>query len=84
MSILKDHLEFPQDFTFKIIGDQTPEFECSVENIFVPYPERAIAPKISTGSKYVSYSITVRLENYEELESLYQKISTLNGLKFYC
>ena len=84
MSILKEHLEFPQDFTFKVIGDNTPHFEFDVEEIFVSYPERIITAKISANQKYISYSVAVRLESYEELEALYAKISALRGLKFYC
>jgi putative lipoic acid-binding regulatory protein len=84
MSVLKEHLEFPLDFTFKIVGDKTEQFDFDVKEVFSDYPEKTIAPKISSNGAYISYSVTVYLESYEALESLYTRISTLNGLKFHC
>ena len=81
MSNLKDIMEFPALHTFKIVGKNTPLFRSEISKIFqgVDIP----SPRPSRDGNYVSYSITVLVENFQELETFYKKISFINELKFY-
>lgn len=72
-------MEFPNDFTFKVIGEATPEFEGEVLRIFRQYfpklGEGAIQIKSSNNEKYLSYSIHVTAESKEQLDTVYQALS---------
>lgn len=83
MSKIKEYIDFPTIFTFKIVGDNIPGFTFGVEEMFNAYVEKSIVPTESANSKYISLSVTVELKSYEELESAYEKISKLRGLRFY-
>ncbi len=82
MSKIKDCIEFPVIYTFKIVGENTSTFTFGVEEIFCNYEEISIVPTFSKGEKYISLSTTVTVNDYEELEYLYGRIARLKGLRF--
>jgi putative lipoic acid-binding regulatory protein len=80
--LLKDLLEFPLDHTFKIIGEDTPLFRSGVEEVFAGYGKSALVETLRKG-KYVSFSVTLYIKDYEDMERIYAAISKIDGLKFY-
>ena len=83
MSNLKEYLEFPLDYTFKIIGENTGEFSESALNIFRDKGDFKHHTTVSKNNTFKSISVTVYVEDYEELESFYVKIKALKGLKYH-
>jgi putative lipoic acid-binding regulatory protein len=83
MARLDEYMEFPSIFTFKIIGESIPAFTLGIEEIFASYPDKTIVPTMSSKATYISMSVTVMIQTYEELEALYEHISKLKGLRFY-
>ncbi len=84
MSKIKELQQFPTIFTFKIVVESGDEFKEPVKKLFdLPDKEVEIKETESTGGKYVSFSITTVIMDYEELEKFYKEISMLKGLKFY-
>lgn len=80
---LKELQKFPDNFLFKIVGDNTEKFVASVHQIFDQKESATFSLKESSNNKYISISVRVELWQYKELEELYEKISKLEGLKFY-
>ena len=83
MSQIKDFLEFPVDYTYKVIGENTDRFLEDTLNIFREKETMSHEVKTSKNGNFKSISIYVRLENSEELESFYGKIKELKGLKYH-
>lgn len=80
---LDEYIDFPTIFTFKIVGDNTSTFTFGVEALFCDYAEKSIVPTQSGSGKYISLSVTVHVQSYDELKGLYGGISKLQGLKFH-
>lgn len=80
---LKELQKFPDNFLFKIVGDNNEKFIASVHQVFDSQADASFSEKVSGGGKYISISVRTELWKYEELEELYKKISKLEGLKFY-
>jgi putative lipoic acid-binding regulatory protein len=80
---MKEYLEFPLIYTFKIVGINSSWFEEAVRGIFADYSDVSLVINISSGSKYISISATALIKSYEELEETYTKISQVEGLKFH-
>lgn len=84
MPSIKELQEFPSIFTFKIVLEAGEEFKEPLLKIFdLKDREVNISEKSSSKGKYSSFSITTIVMDYEELESFYKNISSLQGLKFY-
>ncbi len=84
MSTMKDLQEFPAVYTFKVVGEKSEQFEKDLKSLFNE-EEKAVnyATKDSSGGKYISYSVTTVVMDYEELEATYAGIKELKNLKFY-
>lgn len=80
---LKDLQKFPDNFTFKIMGDNTNRFSADVRRIFDGRSDVIFTENVSRTGKYVSISASTEVWTYEELENLYTAISKLENLKFY-
>lgn len=80
---IKDLQEFPCMFTFKIMGDNTNQFTADVSKIFDGKKDVIFSDNVSKTGKYISISVTLEVATYEELESYYNAISKLEGLKFH-
>ncbi|MCD8568781.1 MAG: DUF493 domain-containing protein [Geovibrio sp.] len=74
---------YPARFTYKMMGDDTDSFRDSVKAVFVLKEVIDIQERRSSSGKYVSISITVDVENYNELRSFYEMISRIDGLKYH-
>lgn len=80
---LKDLQNFPEKFTFKIVGENTNQFSADARKIFDGRDDVIFSENISKTGKYLSLSATTVVNTYEELEQLYTAISKLEGLKFH-
>ena len=80
---MKEMMEFPTIFTFKAMGENTEFFRNDIKNIFVRYESALVSEKTSAKGTYTSISITVEVENFDELQNIYTKIKETNGLKFH-
>lgn len=73
-------LKFPCDFTIKVIGTKSDEFESTVLMIIhkhVPnLSNRAIQARPSENGKYLALSITVHIESKDLLDDIYRELSS--------
>ena len=80
---LKDLLEFPCSFTFKVVGEAR---EGLVEDV-VAEVHKVIpgdyAPELKESGKgtYHSVSIAIRAENIEQVETLYKTLAEIQGVR---
>lgn len=80
---LKDLLEFPCAFTFKVVGtkretlmdDVVAEVQKVVKGDYHP------TAKESGKGTYLSVSITIQAENIEQVESLYTNLAKIDGVR---
>jgi putative lipoic acid-binding regulatory protein len=72
-------LTFPCDFTIKVFGVASPEFEATVFDIIrkhIPiFSEQATKVRPSTNAKYNAMSITVHVESKDQLDRIYIDLS---------
>lgn len=68
-------LSFPCEFTIKIFGLKSDEFEISVLNILRNYvddlKENAISSRNSKTNKYMSLSVTLPVNSKSQLDAIY-------------
>ncbi|HAL85989.1 MAG TPA: hypothetical protein DCM31_03375 [Deferribacteraceae bacterium] len=76
-------MEYPARFTYKMMGDDTESFRDSVNAVFVMKEVLETQERKSSSGKYVSISVTVDVEDYRELRSIYEMISQIEGLKYH-
>ena len=74
---LKDLLEFPCDFTFKVVGAARPDL---VDDV-VQTVHKTPSTKESGKGTYHSVSINVRAENIEQIEKLYKELAEIDGVR---
>lgn len=76
----KTLLTFPCDFTIKVFGLGTEEFEAEVLKLIhkhvAPLPDEAIQRRPSENGKYMAMSIMVHVTSKEQLDSIYQDLSS--------
>jgi len=79
-------ITFPCNFTLKIIGKKTREFEqavvCIIHKHFPKLGEGAISLKSSKGGKYLSISATVPAQNKKQLDNLYEELTNNDQILF--
>ncbi len=72
-------MEFPCDFTIKVMGKANDAFETAVLNIvrvhFPDLPASAITQRKSKDSTYLSLSIQVQAESRQQLDAIYQDLT---------
>lgn len=72
-------LKFPCDFTIKVFGMATDEFEATVLTLVHQYAPnlsgRAIQSRKSENGKYLALSITIHVDSKEQLDQIYQALS---------
>ncbi|MGH7786734.1 MAG: DUF493 domain-containing protein [Candidatus Binatia bacterium] len=70
--------EFPCLYTFKIFGRESATFAERVRVIIAetlgPVPSEAVSARASSGGKYLSLTIVVRVETQAQLERVYQDL----------
>lgn len=80
---LKDLLEFPCDFTFKVVGAARPDLVDEVVQVVHKTIKDDYNPSMKESGKgtYHSISITVRAENIEQIEKLYKELAEIEGVR---
>jgi len=72
-------LKFPCDFTLKIFGLKSDEFEAAVLGIVHKHApnlsDRAIESRPSQQGKYCALSITIHADSKEQLDNIYRDLS---------
>jgi putative lipoic acid-binding regulatory protein len=73
-------ITFPCDFTLKVFGFQSQEFESSVLMIIHKHVAnlsgRAIQSRPSENGKYLALTITVHVDSKEQLDNIYRDLSS--------
>lgn len=80
---LKDLLEFPCAFTFKVVGKNRPDLIDDVVVVTQKYAKGDYNPReqISSKGTYNSVSIDIVAENIEQVETLYQELAKIDGVR---
>lgn len=80
---LKDLLEFPCDFTFKVVGANRENLVDDVVSVIQQYVKGDYHPRqqISSKGTYNSVSVDIRAENIEQIENLYQALAKIEGVR---
>lgn len=80
---LKDLLEFPCAFTFKVVGKNRPDLVDDVVAVTQKYAKGDYNPRENISSKgtYNSVSIDIRAENIEQVETLYAELAKIDGVR---
>ncbi|EKD70417.1 MAG: hypothetical protein ACD_46C00539G0005 [uncultured bacterium] len=72
-------LTFPCDFTIKVFGLASDEFESAVYGIIhkhvVNVSDRVMQSRLSENGKYQSLSIQIHVESKEQLDQIYRELS---------
>lgn len=72
-------LKFPCDFTIKVFGLKSDEFEAAVLVIIHKHAPnlsgRAIESRPSQQGKYCALSITIHVDSKEQLDNIYRELS---------
>ncbi len=83
----KEKLRFPVSYHLKAVleaslGEETDRqnLEAIFESVHVPYTFHGI--KSSTKGNYISYTYKVTLQNKSQMLELYDKLKSVEGLKF--
>ena len=84
---LDELLEFPCDFTFKIIGAIDGDFEASVIqgiNAFVQKPVTVVRSQIKKSSqkKYTSLTLVLHVEQSQDIYDVYEACRGMPHIKF--
>lgn len=85
---LKDFLDFPTEYEFKIMGKTEnlviTEIVKKIEDIIKKHiNEENIRKKESSAGKYTSYSVKVSLDTYEQLEEIYKTLKAQKEVIYY-
>lgn len=80
---LKDLLEFPCDFTFKVVGAARAGLVDDVVQTVQNVVKGDYRPTEQASSKgtYNSVSITLRAEKIEQIETLYTELAKVEGVR---
>ncbi len=80
---LKDLLEFPCDFTFKVVGKTRSDLAEDVKKVMSEHGKVIDEAKSAISSKgtYESVSLTLRAENIEQVETLYKELAKIEGVR---
>lgn len=72
-------LTFPCDFTIKVFGKSSPEFESIVREIIkneVANPDEIkIQTRPSENGKYSALNVTIHVDSKQQLDDIYRKLS---------
>lgn len=73
-------LTFPCDFTIKVFGTTSEQFESTVVGIIrkhiADFPEGAIQLRPSANGKYSAMSVTVHVTSKDQLDNIYKELSS--------
>lgn len=77
-------LEFPLHWEYKIIACRTDQALAAICDVISAHGFTS-APKpgsVSRNGSYVTYSLTMRLDSLDQLDSLTQALSSCHGVKY--
>lgn len=82
-----ESVNYPVKFDLKAIIDATIKPEDSIKAMEKLFEEFKVTfsdwrQKSSSGGKYISYTVSVDIENQKQLDELYTALKKLPGLKF--
>lgn len=80
---LKDLLEFPCSFTFKVVGKNRADLIDDVVMVTQKYAKGDYNPRQNISSKgtYNSISVDIIAENIEQVEILYTELAKIDGVR---
>ncbi|MDF1757641.1 MAG: DUF493 domain-containing protein [Legionellaceae bacterium] len=85
MSDKESLIDFPCDFSLKIIGQNSNDFHTEIKNIvrkhFPDTNDNAIKSKMSKNDKYRAITATVHPTNQAELDALYLELTKHPDIK---
>ncbi len=72
-------ITFPCDFSIKVFGAATPEFEVTILTIIQHHcpnlSENAIVQRNSKAGKYLALTICVHVDSQKQLDDIYRELS---------
>ena len=78
-------IEFPTDFPLKIMGLAAPDFAQQVVDVVLrhapDFDPASIEMRPSSGSKYLSFTCTVRATSQAQLDALYRDLTAHHMVK---
>lgn len=73
-------IQFPCDFSIKVMGKSSDDFVKLVENIvrehFPHFSNQQLTKRFSQFTNYMSITVTVHAESQEQLDNLYRQLSS--------
>lgn len=78
-------LEYPCDYMFKAFGPNEERFSEAVReavSAVIPVPLDSLRIRPSREGTYVCVSVLVQLHNFDQLKAIYDRLRTLEGLKY--
>lgn len=73
-------LKFPCEFTIKIFGEKSSDFEKMIFELIHPLApalsSSSIQSRISENGKYISLSVTLYIESREQLDNIYRVLTS--------
>ena len=80
---LKELLQFPCAFTYKVLGLAEPELVSNVVSVVQQHAPGDYIPQVTPSRKgnYHSVSITITATHIEQVETLYQELSDLDSVR---
>lgn len=78
-----EYLEFPCDFTYKVIGTARAALTDDVVQVVQTHTPGDYAPTTRTSAKgtYHSVTIRVRVQSKTDIETLYKNLANIEGVK---
>lgn len=77
----KTELEFPAEWTYTIIGTDSVTMTAAVGSIFKTITYSLKDSKKSSGGKYVSLEIRIRVESKEQKDDWYHALASSKDIK---
>ena len=80
---LKDLLEFPCEFPYKVMGEAHPELLDDVLAVIQRHAPGDYSPEVrpSRTGKYHSITVNINADNIEQIENLYKELGELERVK---
>lgn len=78
-----EYLEFPCDFTYKVVAEARDTLADDVVAVVQKQVPADYAPTTRPSSKgtYHSVSISVRVKSKDQVETLYQELAAIDGVR---
>ena len=82
LELLRTQETFPLEYTHKVIGAQTPEFEAGIQALLSRTPALRVSQRRSTGDQaHVSVTLVLTAQTAEEVILLVEASHDLPGIR---